>query len=72
MRHGSSTRPQRQCMLRRALERTLSLSAIVLRDNPGNHKSLAVCRAIRKRGPRPLPPYGPDLNHIEQLFSNIK
>ena len=47
---------------------------IVIMDNPGGHKSKAVCEAIKHAGARLwfLPPYSPDPNLIEQTFSKIK
>ena len=56
------------------LARTLSPGDIVVLDNLGSHKGQAVRRAIRKTGAKLifLPPYSPDLNPIEQLFSKIK
>jgi transposase len=47
---------------------------IVIMDNLGSHKSHAVRAAIRKVGARLifLPPYSPDLNPIEQVFSKLK
>lgn len=53
---------------------TLQPGDIVIMDNLGSHKSKAVRRAIRAVGARLLflPKYSPDLNPIEQLFSNLK
>lgn len=47
---------------------------IVIMDNLGSHKSQAVRTAIRRAGARLffLPPYSPDLNPIEQVFSKLK
>ena len=47
---------------------------IVIMDNLGSHKSDAVRTAIRSAGARLvfLPPYSPDLNPIEQVFSKLK
>ena len=47
---------------------------IVIMDNLGSHKGQAVRAAIRKAGARQffLPPYSPDLNPIEQVFSKVK
>ena len=47
---------------------------VVIMDNLGSHKSQAVRAAIRKMGARLifLPPYSPDLNPIEQVFSKLK
>jgi transposase len=53
---------------------TLSPGDIVIMDNLGSHKGLAVRRAIRAAGAKLLflPPYSPDLNPIEQVFSKLK
>lgn len=53
---------------------TLSPGDIVIMDNLGSHKSLAVRRAIRDAGAKLLflPPYSPDLNPIEQAFAKLK
>jgi transposase len=43
-------------------------------DNLGSHKGKAARAAIRARGAHLifLPPYSPDLNPIEQVFSKLK
>ena len=53
---------------------TLSPGDIVIMDNLGSHKSIAVRRAIRRAGAKLffLPPYSPDLNPIEQVFAKLK
>ena len=53
---------------------TLKPGDIVVMDNLGSHKGLAVRRAIRKVGARLffLPKYSPDLNPIEQFFAKLK
>ncbi len=47
---------------------------IVIMDNLGSHRSVAIRRMIRAAGARLwyLPPYSPDLNPIEQTFAKIK
>ena len=47
---------------------------IVIMDNLGSHKAQAIRTAIRSVGARLLflPPYSPDLNPIEQVFSKLK
>ena len=47
---------------------------IVIMDNLGSHKSVAVRQTIAAAGARLwfLPPYSPDLNPIEQAFAKIK
>jgi transposase len=53
---------------------TLGPNDIVILDNLGSHKGVAVRQAIRATGARVffLPPYSPDLNPIEQVFSKLK
>jgi transposase len=53
---------------------TLSPGDIVIMDNLGSHKSVAVRQMIMGAGARLwfLPPYSPDLNPIEQAFAKIK
>lgn len=53
---------------------TLAPGDIVVMDNLGSHKSKAVRNAIQTAGARLwfLPKYSPDLNPIEQAFSQIK
>lgn len=47
---------------------------IVIVDNLGSHKSVAVRQMIQAAGARLwyLPPYSPDLNPIEEAFAKIK
>jgi transposase len=58
----------------KVLAPTLSPGDVVVMDNLGSHKSLAVRRAIRDAGAHLLflPPYSPDLNPIEQAFAKLK
>jgi len=53
---------------------TLKEGDIVIMDNLGSHKGVAVRAAIRGAGARLffLPPYSPDLNPIEQVFAKLK
>lgn len=53
---------------------TLKPGDIVVMDNLGSHKGVAVRTALRAAGARLffLPPYSPDLNPIEQVFSKLK
>ena len=53
---------------------TLVPGDIVILDNLGSHKSAAVRRAIRSAGAKLLflPPYSPDFQPIEQVFSKLK
>ncbi len=63
-----------QLYVREALVPTLRAGDIVILDNLGSHKSQNVRQAIRAAGARLffLPPYSPDLNPIEQVFSKLK
>jgi len=56
------------------LLKTLRPGDIVVLDNLASHKGIAVRKMIRAAGARLifLPPYSPDLNPIEQLFSMVK
>ena len=53
---------------------TLRPGDIVVMDNLSSHKGRAIRRAIRAAGAKLffLPPYSPDLNPIEQMFSKLK
>ncbi len=53
---------------------TLSPGDIVIMDNLGAHKPVAVRHAIEAAGAelRFLPPYSPDFNPIEMAFSKLK
>jgi transposase len=53
---------------------TLKSGDVVVMDNLGSHKRLAIRRAIRAAGAKLffLPPYSPDLNPIEQVFAKLK
>lgn len=53
---------------------TLKPGDIVVLDNLGSHKGRAIRHMIRAAGARLffLPPYSPDLNPIEQVFSKLK
>ena len=53
---------------------TLNSGDIVVMDNLGSHKAIAVRQALRAVGAKLffLPPYSPDLNPIEQVFAKLK
>ena len=53
---------------------TLTPGDLVIMDNLGSHKGVAVRRAIRQAGAKLflLPKYSPDLNPIEQVFAKLK
>ena len=59
---------------RTTLAPTLRRGDIVILDNLAAHKRPRVARIIRRRGARVvfLPPYSPDLNPIEKMWSKIK
>lgn len=52
----------------------LEPGTIVIADNLGSHKGRRVRQLLRKAGIKLffLPPYSPDLNPIEQVFSKLK
>jgi transposase len=58
----------------RVLAPTLRPGDIVVMDNLGAHKGVAIRRAVRAAGARLflLPKYSPDLNPIEKLFAKLK
>lgn len=60
--------------IRQVLVPTLKPGDIVILDNLGSHKGKVVRRAIRAAGAKLffLPPYSPDLQPIEQVFSKLK
>ena len=60
--------------VREMLAPTLSPGDIVVMDNLPAHKGRAIRDAIEARGATLLylPPYSPDLNPIELLFSKLK
>jgi transposase len=53
---------------------TLRAGDVVIMDNLGSHKSVAVREAIEAAGAelRFLPPYSPDFNPIENAFAKLK
>ena len=53
---------------------TLHRGNVVIMDNLGSHKGVAIRRAIRDAGAKLilLPKYSPDLNLIEQVFAKLK
>jgi transposase len=60
--------------IEQALIPTLRPGDVVILDNLGSHKGKAVRKALRQAGAHLLflPPYSPDLNPIEQVFSKLK
>ena len=57
-----------------SLVKTLKAGDVVVMDNLGSHKVSGVREAIEAAGASVLflPPYSPDLNPIEQVFSKLK
>ena len=60
--------------IEKILAPTLKANDIVVMDNLSTHKMAAVVSAIQATGAkvRFLPPYSPDLNPIEKMWSKIK
>lgn len=60
--------------VKQVLVPTLKPGDIVVIDNLGSHKGQAIQQAIAEAGAQLvfLPPYSPDLNPIEQVFSKLK
>ena len=58
----------------KVLAPTLTRGEVVILDNLGSHKGKPARDAIRAKGAHLifLPPYSPDLNPIEQVFSKLK
>jgi transposase len=60
--------------VRQVLVPTLHAGDVVIMDNLGSHKNVAVREAIEAAGAelRFLPPYSPDFNPIENAFAKLK
>ena len=60
--------------VRQVLVPTLRPGDVVIMDNLGSHKGVAVREAIEAAGAelRFLPPYSPDFNPIENAFAKLK
>jgi transposase len=60
--------------VREVLAPALSEGDVVIWDNLGAHRSVAVREAVEARGATVmfLPPYSPDMNPIERCWSKIK
>jgi transposase len=71
---GGMTSPRFEGYVRHVLAPTLRPGQVVVADNLRAHLGPAVRAAIEARGAefRPLPPYSPDFNPIEQAFSKVK
>ena len=63
-----------EAYVRQVLAPSLHVGDIVILDNLSPHKMAAVKAAIRAAGAEVLflPPYSPDLNPIEQMWSKVK
>lgn len=63
-----------EAYVEQVLVRTLGSGDIVVMDNLSPHKTSAVAKAIETAGAEVwfLPPYSPDLNPIEKMWSKIK
>ena len=71
---GSTDAPVFQAYVEYILVPSLRLGDIVVMDNLAPHKNSAVAEAIRAAGAEVwfLPPYSPDFNPIEKMWSKIK
>lgn len=71
---GGTTREVFQEYVRRVLAPTLRPGDIVIADNLSSHKDSDAEELIEQRGATLLflPPYSPDLNPIEKLWSKVK
>jgi transposase len=71
---GSTTREVFETYLERVLVPTLSSGQVVVMDNLSAHKGGRVREIIEGRGCEVLylPPYSPEFNPIEQVFSKLK
>jgi transposase len=71
---GATTGEIFEVYVREILCPTLKSGDIVILDNLGAHKRQAAIDAIESTGAkvRFLPPYSPDLNPIEKMWSKIK
>jgi transposase len=71
---GATTREVFETYLERALAPTLRSGQVVVMDNLSAHKGGRVREIVKGSGCEVLylPPYSPDLNPIEQVFSKVK
>jgi len=71
---GAMDGPMFRAYVEQHLVPTLSEGDVVVLDNLGSHKVAGVRQAIESVGATLayLPPYSPDLNPIEQVFSKLK
>lgn len=73
-RRGGTTSERFLGWLGDALLPTLSPGDVVVMDNMATHHAKGVREAIEKRGCKApcLPPYSPDLNPVEKMWSKVK
>lgn len=71
---GATTGEVFHAYVEHILAPTLRQGDIVILDNLSAHKNADAIRRIEEAGARvmPLPPYSPDLNPIEKMWSKIK
>jgi transposase len=71
---GPINGPSFKAYVEQLLVPTLKPGDVVIMDNLGSHKGPAIRQALRAAGAKLffLPPYSPDLNPIEQVFSKLK
>jgi len=71
---GATDGPAFRAFCERVLAPQLKPGDVVVLDNLASHKNQGALEALRLAGAEvwPLPPYSPDLNPIENLFSKIK
>ena len=71
---GSQTTEAYREYVRHFLVPSLRTGDIVIFDNLGSHHNLETLDMIHAAGAMtlPLPPYSPDLNPIEQMWSKVK
>ena len=71
---GSTTKVVFEAYVEHFLTPTLRVGQVVIMDNLSAHKGERVRKLIEDRGCELLylPPYSPDLNPIEEVFSKVK
>ena len=71
---GTVKRPDFEAFCAQALVPALEKGDVVVWDNAKVHENVALRAAIEARGAqvKPLPPYSPDFNPIELLWSKLK
>jgi len=71
---GATDQPAFETYVQRLLAPNLRRRDIVVMDNPRGHESPCALAAIEAVGAEAgfLPPYAPDLNPIEQMWSKLK